>query len=77
VREAEELEDFRPSLPAFATPLLGKRPEEKVPRLVGVQLESESLEALAQVGTKPSRVTLVPKAEHEIIRNSSRCPVLT
>jgi hypothetical protein len=57
VREAEELEDFRPSLPAFTTPFFGKRPEPEVSCLVGMQLESETLEALAQVGTKPGAST--------------------
>lgn len=59
VRGSEEVEDFRPSLPAFAAPRFGEWSEEQMLRLVGVQLEPEALETLARVGTKPRRVTLV------------------
>ncbi len=59
---------MRLSLPAFATIRSGKTTESDQPCFVGVQLESEALEALLEVGLESDRVGLVPKTKHEVVR---------
>src|SRR3954462_14886705 len=67
VREAEKVENLRPSLSPFTTSFLGKCTEAEMPCFVGVQLEPESLKAFAQVGAKPSHVDLMLEPQREVI----------
>src|ERR687897_3803567 len=67
MREAEELE--RPRLPgATRPPSLGSEPPElDQARLVGMQLQAEPRESLAQAGPKALRIVTMLKAQHAVV----------
>src|SRR5712691_5995174 len=68
VREAEEVERLRLSL-VGAPPMFGREgPELQQPRLLGMQLQAELREALAQLRPKPLGVCPVLKPHDEVVR---------
>src|SRR2546423_1926078 len=68
VREAEELERLRPTEAPRRPVLGGEPPKLDQPRLLGLQLQPELRQSLAQLRLEPLRVLPMLEAHDEVIR---------
>jgi hypothetical protein len=67
VREAEELERLRLAKPTGFSIAGGVPSELDQPRLLGVQLQAELREPVAQVSPEPLGVLLMLESHHEVV----------